>query len=576
MKKETVSKEARKEIVRALRERYGKASKSEKGSILGEFASVSGYHRKHAIRLLNLRMGAEPQAMIRGRRVYDEAVKAALIVIWEAADRICGKRLRAVIPNLVGAMEKHGHLQLDAEIRKKVLLVSAATIDRMLTPVRKGAGVRRRRRSAKKISKEIPIKTFADWNDPSPGFLEIDFVVHGGGSMEGEYLHSLVATDVCSGWVEAVPLLAREQTLVIEGLKRIREQMPVVMRGINSDNDGAFINDTLTAYCKQEGITLTRARVHQKNDQAWIEQKNGAVIRKMVGHERFSGLVAGQALAQLLQIVRLYVNYFQPSFKLRERIREGSRIKKLYHPPATPCDRLLAHPGIDENVKEDLRKQHDQLDPVKLLHRIRQGQSALAALSAGEPGNMAQRDRLDQFLAGLPQLWRMGEVRPTHRKEGAKARYWRTREDPFQNVWTEILLWLQSTPDSTAKSLFRRLQEKYPQRFGANQLRTLQRRISEWRQAMARRLVFAGVEERKDVEAVALKHRRSKSHCSRPVETTHMVACTSVTARPPMPLATCLRRAMAHSRQEARGTTPPSETTANVLSKNSGNHERPW
>ena len=125
--------------------------------------------------------------------------------------------MKAAIPHLMHAMEKHGHLKLDAEVRKKLIAVSAATIDRMLKPVRKGAGIRRKRRSRKKLIKEIPIKTFSDWKDPQPGFLEIDFVVHGGGSMAGEYLHSLVATDVCSGWVEAVALLAREQTLVIEG-----------------------------------------------------------------------------------------------------------------------------------------------------------------------------------------------------------------------------------------------------------------------------------------------------------------------------------------------------------------------
>lgn len=244
--------------------------------------------------------------------------------------------------------------------------------------------------------------------------------------MAGEYLHSLVMTDVCPGWVEAVPLLVREQKLVIEGLKRIRKQMPVPILGIDSDNDGAFINDTLASYCKLEGITFTRSRPHHKNDQPWIEQKNGAVIRKMVGHERFSGIVAGQALAQLLQVVRLYVNFFQPSFKLRERVREGSRVKKLYHPPATPCDRLLAHEQVSEEVKRNLRKQHEQLDPVELLHRIRQGQSAMAALSTGDPSAGPNRESLNQFLSGLPQLWQMGEVRPTHRKEQSKARNWRT------------------------------------------------------------------------------------------------------------------------------------------------------
>jgi hypothetical protein len=474
----------------------------EKGVLLTEFTAVSGYHRKHAIRLLNPPAEVRVAGGIESERVYDEAVKAALILLWETADRICGKRLQAAIPHLMQAMEKHGHLELDPEVRKKLMAVSAATLDRLLTPVRKGAGLRRRRRLAKQLTKEIPIKTFADWKDPLPGFLEIDFVVHGGGSMAGEYLPSLVATDVCSGWVEAVALLAREQTLVIEGLARIGQQLPVPTRGIDSDNDGAFINETLASYCKLAGIVFTRSRPHHKNDQAWIEQKNGAVIRRMVGPERFSGIVAGQALAQWLGAVRPYVNYFQPAFKLRERIREGAKIKKLYHPPAAPCDRLLAHAAVAAAIKATLRKQRDQLDPVELLHRIRQGQSALAALSTGEPGDGPGRKSLDQFLAGLPQLWRSGEARATHRKDASKARYWRTREDPFKEVWTDILLWLQKEPDSIAKVLLQKRNEKYPGQFGGKLLRTLQRRIGEWRRTMARRLVLGGVEEWPDVQPI--------------------------------------------------------------------------
>lgn len=283
----------------------------------------------------------------------------------------------------------------------------------------------------------------------------------------------------------------------------MRGQLPVPLRGIDSDNDGAFINETLTSYCQEAGISFTRSRPHHKNDQAWIEQKNGAVIRKMVGHERLSGIVAGQALAQLLQAVRLYVNYFQPSFKLRERVREGSKVKKLYYPPATPCDRLLAHQDVDAKTKEMLRTQREGLDPLELLQRIRQGQSALAALSIGEPSNGPDRQSLDKFLAALPELWRLGEVRPTHRKEAPKARHWRTREDPFQKVWTDILLWLQKEPDTTAKTLLERLIGKYPGQYDPKLLRTLQRRVGEWRRTMARKLVFAGVTEADNVRPIA-------------------------------------------------------------------------
>jgi hypothetical protein len=180
-----------------------------------------------------------------------------------------------------------------------VLAVSASTIDRALRPIRKSTGNRKKKRVFRKLNKEIAVKTSHDWQDSLPGYVEIDFVVHGGGSMSGEYLNSLVATDACSGWTEAVPLLAREQSLAVEGLRRIQSQMPAIILGINSDNDTAFINDTLNIYCEQTGIVFTHSRVHHSNDQTWIEQKNGAVIRKIVGHERFSGIIAGQVMAQL-------------------------------------------------------------------------------------------------------------------------------------------------------------------------------------------------------------------------------------------------------------------------------------
>jgi hypothetical protein len=497
-----VSKQARNELVEALRERYKDADRAEKSRILKEFTAVSGYHRKHAIRLLKARISTPARAAIGGRRVYDEALKQALVILWEAADRICGKRLKPLIPNLLAAMERHGHLKLEVTVREQLLKVSAASIDRLLKPVRKSAGNRRRRRPVRRVSKEIPIRTFQDWHDPTPGYLEIDFVVHSGGCMAGEFLHSLVATDVYSGWTEAVALLAREQSLVVEGLKRIRSQMPVPIPGIDSDNDGAFINDTLASYCQQEKISFTRSRAYHKNDQAWIEQKNGAVIRRTIGHGRLSGIVAGQTLTQLFQFLRLYVNCFQPSFKLRERIREAGRIRKTYHPPATPCERLLEHPLVEQNTKDALRKQLIELDPVALLHRIRQGQSALAALSQGDPGKGPERQSLKSFLAKLPEMWRNGEVRATHRTEPGKVRHSRTHEDAFAEVWADLLLWLQENPDCTAKSLLHRLEENYPGRFHSRQLRTLQRRIGEWRRSMARTLILDAMPEPVAVESV--------------------------------------------------------------------------
>lgn len=486
----TISKPAQIEVLEALRERYQQASKQNKTKILDEFIAVAGCHRKHAIRLLAGFRTVTSEAPAVDRRTYDEAVREALVVLWEAADRICGKRLKAILPQLVTALERHGHLALDATVRRRLLAVSPATIDRLLATMRGQASHRKKRRTPNKPSKQIPIRTFADWNEPLPGFLEVDFVSHGGSSMKGTFLWSLVATDVCSGWTEAVALVAREQSLVTEGLDVIRRQFPVPILGIDTDNDSAFINETLLAYCQKQKLEFTRSRAYQKNDQAWIEQKNGAVVRRFVGYERFAGMAAGQCLAQLLQGMRLFVNHFQPSFKLKSKKREGAKVKKLYHKPATPCERLLQHASVAETAKERLRTERDQLDPLELLHRIRESQSALAALGSGDLGSGPERESLEQFLAKLPELWRKGEARPTHRREDSGPRTWRTRKDPFDGVWPEILLWLQGNPEATAKSLLDRLHRERPGQFPEGQLRTLQRRIREWRRVMARELVY--------------------------------------------------------------------------------------
>ena len=207
----------------------------------------------------------------RGKRIYDEAVRQALIVVWEASDRICGKGLKAALPCMVESLERHGHLNLDPDVRERAFSASASAIARLLRPVRDRAGNRRRLRRKRKMGSRVPVRTFTDWNEPTPGYLEIDLVAHNGGVSSGTFIHSLVVTDVSSGWTEAVPLPAREQSLVIEVLEAIYRVFPVPVRGIDSDNDSVFINETLFGYCEGRGIEFTHSRAYRKNDQAWIE-----------------------------------------------------------------------------------------------------------------------------------------------------------------------------------------------------------------------------------------------------------------------------------------------------------------
>ena len=281
-----ISMEARREILRALAQRYRRATRAGKTRTVDEVVAITGYHRKHAIRLLNsdrLEVISDRRGL--GRRVYDDAVRETLILIWEAADRICGRRLKVVIPSFVESMERNKHLALDPVVREKIFTISAATIDRLLRPIRAVTGSRRkRRRSSPRLKNQVPVRTFSEWEGVAPGHCEGDFVAHNGGIIEGSCVHSFVITDVFSGWTEILPLVARQQGLVVEAIERLREQLPVKLLALNTDNDSAFMNETVIDHCRASGIQLTRSRAYRKNDQAWIEQKNGSVARRLVGY----------------------------------------------------------------------------------------------------------------------------------------------------------------------------------------------------------------------------------------------------------------------------------------------------
>ena len=497
-----ISEVTRTEVLRAIRNRYRDASKKDKSRMLDEFVAMVDCHRKQAVRLL--RQGDKPtgQAVPKGQRIYDEAVREALTVVWEASHRICEKRLKAALPSMVESLERHGHLDLDPGVRRRLFSASSATIDRLLRPIREQAGSRRKRKQKRKMAGRIPVRTFSDWKEPEPGYLEIDLVAHCGGAVTGSHISSLVVTDVCSGWTEAIPLFAREQSLVVAGLEAVSRVFPVPIRSINSDNDSVFINETLLRYCEDRGIEFTRSRAYRKNDQAWIEQKNSSVIRRFVGHERYSGPMAGQTMAHLYGAMRLYVNHFQPSFQLLERSRESGSVKKRYGTPATPCDRLLWRDDVSEEIKTILRDSRCELDPVSLLHTIQEAQSALATINETDSASVPQNESLERFLSSLLELWRQGEVRPTHApNKKRKRRGIRTRPDPFEGVWCEILDRLQQHPDAKAAELLDQLMARCLNRYSKRRLRTLQRRVGQRRIVVAKQFVCASVEQSEKNEA---------------------------------------------------------------------------
>ena len=454
----------RDELVAAIAERYGRSNRAERGRILDEFVAVTGFHRKHAARLLGGGLQGRQTGPRPARRVYDDAVRQALIVLWEASDRICGKRLKALIPTLVEAMERHSHLQLAREVRAGLLSISAATIDRALREVRGLSGGRARRRTAPSaaVRRAVPVRTFTDWQDPLPGFFEADLVTHSGPRVSGSFIHTLVLTDIATGWTECAPLLVREQGLLTEVLAELRKQMPLPLLGFDTDNDSVFMNETVRDYCQAEGIAFTRCRPYRKNDQAWVEQKNGAVVRRIVGYRRFEGLEAAAGLARLYATVRLFVNFFQPSFKLAEKARDGAKVKKRYHPAATPFQRLMADARVAADVKDQARAVHAVLDPVALLCEMRTVQQQLVEIAdqTSADDSKPTASTLQQFLSGLRTAWKEGEVRPTARPT-PKAIRLRRRPDPFAAVDGQLREWFEAEPWRTSRELLARLQTEH-------------------------------------------------------------------------------------------------------------------
>lgn len=490
-----VSMATRRELVEAVGERYRAADRASKGRVLDEFVAVTGFHRKHAMRLLGTKQPAEAEGPRVGRRIYGEAVRIALVTLWEASDRLCGKRLRPLIPVLLEAMERHGHLELAPDIKTKLTTMSAATIDRALRDVKAASRVPRRRGVAgTALRRSVPIRTFDDWGDPAPGHIEADLVSHSGPVAKGSFAWTFTLTDIATGWTECAPLLVREQTVLVAVLEELRKLMPFELLGLDTDNDSVFINETVRHYCASSGIAFTRCRPYRKNDQAWVEQKNGSVVRRLVGYRRYEGLEAAATLAALYAAARLFVNFFQPSFKLAGKHRDGARVHKRYHAPATPYQRLLDHPGTSDATRAHLRQVFAGLDPVQLLRDIRTAQQRLVALADAPCPSLASEQPvpppLEAFLSSLRTVWRSGDARPTASGKPRQKRE-RRRPDPLIEVTGQLKRWFEEEPWRSGRDLLEKLQAERPGEYPDALLRTIQRRLKIWRSEQACALVFA-------------------------------------------------------------------------------------
>nr|WP_258599148.1 transposase family protein [Mesorhizobium sp. AR07] len=255
----------RSELTAAIVERYRGACRADKRRILDEFVAVTSYHRKHAIRVLN-RREQRPSASKSHSRQYGSDVREALIVLWEASERLCSKRLKPLIPGLLPALERLGRLAPDDVLHDKLLTVSSATIDRLLTEVRIVArgGQSRRAGMSSAVRRSVPVRTFGDWNDPPPGFVEVDFVAHSGTSSSGSFVQTMVLTDIATGWTECIPVRTRDSGNVIMAIKQARSLFPFPLRGVDFDNDSAFMNALVVSWCRSEDLEVTRCRALSK------------------------------------------------------------------------------------------------------------------------------------------------------------------------------------------------------------------------------------------------------------------------------------------------------------------------
>jgi len=370
------------EYAQAIRNRYEKADKEEKTKILDEFTKATGLHRKAAIRLLN-RVNKPSVTRRRGRpRKYSREVVVALKTAWEAGDRVCSKRLHPFLPEMVRVLRNNGESNITVEVETQLGKISPSTIDRMLRPFRQPG--RRRSFSTTRpgslLKNSIPIRTFTDWEENRPGYLEVDTVAHCGDSVEGFYLSTLMTVDVASGWAEGNGVWGKSQERVSSAIHGIRRRFPFPIVGLDSDNGGEFINQHLFSYCQREHITFTRSRSYKKNDNCHIEQKNGNIVRRVIGYDRYSSRQSLETLNQIYYLLHLYTNFFQPVMKLVSKSRHGARVHKVYDTAKTPYQRLLNLDVLTESKKAELAADYSRLNPVKLLKQINQSLERLWTL----------------------------------------------------------------------------------------------------------------------------------------------------------------------------------------------------
>jgi hypothetical protein len=394
----------RRAVLNATAKRYQASTKKQRGVILDEFTQTTGYSRKHAAWVLTnwLRkkvftiggrrtiyvfglQKAKPKGKNAPKRpaTYGADITRLIKQLWALAGGLCGKRLAPFIRDVVPALERFEELMLSTEQRQKLLAISPATLDRLLAPERAKYQLKGRAttRPGSLLKHQIPIRTFSNWDEQKPGFLEADLVAQDGGLPASDVIHSLTLTDIASGWTEVRALRSKARRWVLEALKEIRTGLPFALLGLDCDNGSEFINDELLLYCRDEQLTFTRSRPYRKNDNCFVEQKNYSVVRHAVGYARMTSEEQLACLEALYRPLCLLTNYFLPSAKLTSKTRDGAQVTKHHDTPKTPYQRLLDHEAVEATVQAQLKRIRRSLNPAELRRQITQCQERLTKMT---------------------------------------------------------------------------------------------------------------------------------------------------------------------------------------------------
>jgi hypothetical protein len=363
---------SREQYLKALLSRYLKARRRGKSAILDDYCRTTGMARKSVLRKVRYLVLGQARPRKKRPPVYGRPVRIALETLWEIFDRPCGQRLKPLVEEELDRLRDFREIKVDAVTAQKLKRVSAATIDRLLSPKKTEWVAQKKygRVGGNLLAKKIPLK-LTDWDLNQIGYLEMDLVLHCGASTAGEYGHSLSALEIGSAWWEGEVVMGRAQERIFQAIKDIRARTPFAWRGIDSDNDNAFINDQLYRYTQKENLAFTRSRPYRKNDNARIEQKNFTHVRRPLGYLRYD-TPAELALIQDLyrNELRLYKNFFQPVMRLKQKERVDGKPRRRHERAQTPYRILQASGQIAPEKLRELEALYRDLNPAELKRRI--------------------------------------------------------------------------------------------------------------------------------------------------------------------------------------------------------------